>query len=99
MRRNIPRKIGVSMVTVLNPRRTIIVAKEGNGAMTTLDKRRPYGEIVGYHRGARYEQDGKLFSATGKWIDEPEAPEPKVEAVKVQEIKKPVKRVKKVAKR
>ena len=33
--------------------------------MTTLNRQKPYGEIIGDTQGRKYEQDGKYFGANG----------------------------------
>jgi hypothetical protein len=43
-----------------------------------LDTSKPYGMIYG-HEKARFEQEGKLFSATGLSLDEPQPKAPLVE--------------------
>jgi hypothetical protein len=46
--------------------------------MGMLDKSKPYGGIVGFFHGARYEQNGRFYDADGIEIvidDEPEEPD------------------------
>lgn len=38
-----------------------------------LDRTRPYGEIFGGTGGAKYEQDGVMFSANGEALGKPKA--------------------------
>ena len=61
--------------------------------MTTLDRKKPFGEILGNHKGARFEQDGKLFDHEGKEVggSKPEPvpnPEPPAKAAKTKRTKR-----------